>query len=95
MMEQFYIQDAGYYCAWCFTEKLAKIELTNLNYSLREINGEMFKKNYTTSLYGMLDLISHTKINLKNRIKLLLRKVLPKFMWKTLKKFYHKMRGIK
>ena len=91
----FVIQDAGYYCAWCFTEKLAKIELTNLSYSIREINREMFKKNYTTSVYGMLDLISHTKINLKNRIKLLLRKVLPKFMWETLKKLYHKMRGIK
>ena len=54
----FVIQDAGYYCAWCFTEKLAKIELTNLNYSIREINRTIFMRNFTTSLYGIVNLLN-------------------------------------
>jgi len=54
----FVIQDAGYYCAWCFTEKLAKIELTNLSYSIREMNRTIFMKDFTTSLYGIIHLLN-------------------------------------
>ena len=53
----FAVQDAGYYCAWCLTERMAKIELTNLHYSIREINKTIFKKSFTTSLYGVIKLI--------------------------------------
>ena len=54
----FVIQDAGYYCAWCFTEKLAKIELTNLSYSIREMNRTIFMRDFTTSLYGIIHLLN-------------------------------------
>ena len=91
----FVTQDAGYYCAWCFTEKLARIELTNTFFGLGEINRAVFKKNYTTSLYGVVDLISHNKINLSYKVKIFLKKVLPKSLWRKFKNIYHKLKGIK
>ena len=91
----FVTQDAGYYCAWCFTEKLARIELTNTFFGLGEINRAVFKKNYTTSLYGVVDLISHNKINLSYKVKIFLKKVLPKSLWRKFKNIYNKLKGIK
>ena len=91
----FVTQDAGYYCAWCFTEKLARIELTNTFFGLGEINRAVFKKNYTTSLYGVVDLISHNKINLSYKVKIFLKKVLPKSLWRKCKNIYHKLKGVK
>ena len=91
----FVTQDAGYYCAWCFTEKLAKVELTNMFFAVGEINKALFKRNYSTSLYGVVELISQSKSSFKYRVKLLLKKYLPNFMWKKLKKFYYKMKGKK
>ena len=91
----FVTQDAGYYCAWCFTEKLARIELTNTFFGLGEINRAVFKKKYTTSLYGVVDLISHNKINLSYKVKIFLKKVLPKSLWRKFKNIYHKLKGIK
>ena len=88
----FVTQDAGYYCAWCFTEKLARIELTNTFFGLGEINRAVFKKNYTTSLYGVVDLISHNKINLSYKVKIFLKKVLPKSLWRKFKNIYHKLK---
>ena len=54
----FVIQDAGYYGAWVMTENVAKVELTNLNYSIRQINKTIFMKSFTTSLYGMIRIIN-------------------------------------
>lgn len=54
----FVVQDAGYYGAWIMTENMARIELTNLNYSIREINQSIFMKNFTTSLYGVITVIN-------------------------------------
>ena len=54
----FVIQDAGYYGAWVMTENVAKVELTNLNYSIRQMNKTIFMKSFTTSLYGMIRIIN-------------------------------------
>ena len=65
----FVVQDAGYYCAWVLTENMAKVELTNLNYSIREINKTIFLKDYSTSLYGIIKIISEyqNKLSFKNK----------------------------
>lgn len=34
----FAVQDAGYYPAWCFSDNVASMEVTNLYYMLREMN---------------------------------------------------------
>lgn len=34
----FAVQDAGYYPAWCFSDNIASMEITNLYYMLREMN---------------------------------------------------------
>ena len=90
----FVVQDAGYYCAWCLTERMAKIELTNVYFAIGEINRAVFKKSFTTSLYGTVNLINQSKSSLRQRIKLLLKKVLPRFIWEKLKKVYYKMKVI-
>jgi hypothetical protein len=73
---------------------MAKIELTNVYFAIGEINRAVFKKSFTTSLYGTVNLINQSKSSLRQRIKLLLKKVLPRFIWEKLKKVYYKMKGI-
>ena len=91
----FVVQEAGYYCAWVMSEKLARVELTNLYFATSETNKALFTRNYSTSLYGVVELISQSKSSFRYKIKLLLKRILPKFIWEKSKGVYHKMKGIK
>lgn len=37
------VQDAGYYPAWCFSDNIAAIEISNLHYMLRTLNLDLMK----------------------------------------------------
>ncbi|QUB95274.1 rhamnan synthesis F family protein [Leptotrichia sp. oral taxon 218] len=87
------VQDAGYYGAWVMTEKLARVELTNLYFASSEINKALFRKRYSTSLYGIVEIISNSKGSLTYKFRLALKKILPKFIWNKLKKIYLFLKG--
>ena len=95
----FVIQDAGYYCAWCMNDRYAQVELTNLNYMLRNINRRLFAmyglQNYN-SMIGRLEYELYGKPNLcklitqkRRKLKVFLKKITPKPIWNLMKKIYH------
>lgn len=98
----FVVQDAGFYPAWGMTDKFARIELTNLNFMLREINRKVFDKYFTTSLIGMTDKMQHNMyFNISNKkrisrsLKEGIRKYTPRPIWKVFKWLYRSFGGKK
>lgn len=90
----FVVQHEGYYPAWVMTDKFAKIELTNIYFTLRELNVCLLQKYYTNNLYDMTDKI-RKNMNLvwtrESGFKALVKKYMPKGMWEFCKKIYYKI----
>ncbi|MNW47688.1 Rhamnan synthesis protein F [compost metagenome] len=84
-------QYEGYYPAWVMSDKLARIEITNLNYMLREINlavfeNGMYRYRYLNDIvYGIRQSIGKQK-SLRYSIKSLLKKYLPPKVINSLKR---------
>ena len=87
----FVVQHEGYYPAWVMSDDFARIELTNLDFMLREVNLALFEKYYTDNVYDMVQAI-RTKMILapaitkKRRAKEFVKKVLPSPIFNFLKK---------
>lgn len=87
----FVAQDAGYYSAWLMMEQFAQMEITNLQFMLREINLKLFANYYTTTLQDMTEKMSkHMRFDFTGRrkLKLILKKFIPKPVWNLMRKIY-------
>ena len=94
----FVVQDAGFYPAWCMTDKFARIEMTNLHFMLREINLQLFQHYYTTNLLDMTETMSEKmffKFTGRKGIKRTLKKIIPTRVWGLMRAVYHKLGGKK
>ena len=86
------VQDAGYYTGWLYSDKYAKIEITNLMYMLRELNNAMV----TIQQYGthreFVQMIKEQKFGLKTAfkrsVKFRAKKYLPASTVRMLKKIF-------
>lgn len=91
----FVVQHEGYYPAWLMTNSFAKIEVTNLHYMLRELNGALFGQlghhyghvHLVNSVLGNISLKSLMKKKLKAKGK----KYIPRPIWNILRKVRHKI----
>ncbi|MGZ7445310.1 rhamnan synthesis F family protein [Paenibacillus sp. TH7-28] len=78
----FIVQHEGYYPGWVMSDKLARIEITNLNYMLREINLALFENGMyryqplSEIVTGIRKTIGRKK-SIKYLVKSKLRKHLP------------------
>ena len=48
-------QDAGYYCAWCYSDKGAAIAITNYNYMLGNINKQLLNIGIAGPYYAVIN----------------------------------------
>ncbi len=78
----FAVQDSGHYCAWTFTDRFSKIELTNLAYMLRCVN---------IGTRAPIPAITKGRRRFKNFFK----KIIPRKMWKKMRESYHRKGGTK
>ena len=82
------VQHEGYFPAWVMSDKFARIEVTNLNFMLRELTLRLITKYPTQNL---LDMTQKMESNLEFKwtknmgIKELIKKLCPKFIWNFLK----------
>lgn len=92
----FVVQHEGYYPAWLMTDSFARIEVTNLHYMLRELNLALF--NNLGHQYGHIQMVHNiwghlsVKLIIKSKVKEKLKRVLPKPMFRFLKKVYKKIK---
>lgn len=93
-------QYEGYYPAWVMSDDYARIEITNLNFMLRELNTVLLNKYFTTNLLDMTEKMkAHMDFNwdmktiLKKKVKKILKKILPKPIFKLARKIYCNIRG--
>lgn len=96
----FVVQDAGYYSAWLMSERFAQMEITNLQFMLREINLKLFPNYFTVSLLDMTEQMKkHMYFDFscswRKRVKSILKKFVPKPLWNAMKKIYHFFGGKK
>lgn len=101
----FVVQEEGFYPAWVMVDTFAKIEVTNLNFMLRELNGVAFKMYGFNSHYGLIstmkyDIMQNQENNtaqtdaiIKKLLKEKIKNKIPKSIWKILKKIYHIFHG--
>lgn len=80
----FVAQDAGFYSAWVMTNRFARIELTNICYMLRNTNLALSQ----ISVNGMY-------LSKKQKIKKVLKIIMPKSIWEFMRKTYHLFGGKK
>lgn len=60
------VQDAGYYPAWCFSDNIAAIEISNLNYMLRTLNLDLMKAGMEGTFVVVEDSLSRSATALKS-----------------------------
>ena len=60
------IQDAGYYPAWCFSDNLAAIEISNLHYMLRTLNLDLMDAGMEGSFVAVEDRLANCTPAIKN-----------------------------
>lgn len=101
----FVVQEEGFYPAWVMVDTFAKIEVTNLNFMLRELNKMAFQMYGFNSHYGLVSTMKYTfnqneksnispvDVALKKLIKEKLKRKIPKPIWNLLKKIYHLFNG--
>jgi len=87
----FVAQDAGYYSAWGLTDAFARLEITNLNYMLRDIHQKFFENYSIHDRRHMLSLIACSGLgkqgySLLYLFKEKMRKVLPGSVWRFLQR---------
>ncbi|MDR6720358.1 rhamnan synthesis F family protein [Paenibacillus sp. 2003] len=91
----FVAQHEGYYPSWVMSDSFARLELTNSHFMLRELNLSLF--GTVGHHYSHVQLV-HTiwsrslKFLIKQKMKGILKRVLPKFAFNLLKKVYWKIR---
>lgn len=105
----FVVQEEGYYPAWVLAETFAKVEFTNMNFMLREINKVAFQEYGFNSHYGLISTMKY-RLNHKNNsneeyidsdhilrmlIKNKIKRKTPKVIWNPLKWMYKLFRGKK
>lgn len=82
-------QHEGYYPAWVLADSFARIELTNVNYMLSEINKQYFSK-YGPTYHPFLVMNLHNNflinVSWKDRLKIKLKKYLPQTAIESLKR---------
>lgn len=87
----FVVQHEGYYPAWLMSDNYARIEMTNLYFTVRELNKELFKKYFTTNLLDMTQKMN-TNMNFvwtrEIGFKGLVKKYCPKSIWNSARKVY-------
>ena len=89
-------QSAGYYSAWIMTDRNARIEITNLHFMIRELNVTLFSNYYTDNLQDMVSTMKQHMIFKfcgKKRVKIILKKIIPRPIWNKLRKVYHFFNG--
>ncbi len=93
-------QHEGYYPAWVMSDAFARIEITNLNFMVRELNSILLSHYFTTNLLDMTETMKDKMIfqwsashNIKLTIKKILKKIFPKKTHKSLRYMYNKVRG--
>lgn len=87
----FVVQNEGYYPAWLMSDKFAQIELTNLHFMLRELNGQLFQKYFTSNLLDMTQKMqTNMQFNWSKGMgpKFWLKKHCPKPFWEFMKKYF-------
>ena len=87
----FVAQDAGYYSAWGLTDAFARLEITNLNYMLRDIHQRFFEQYPIHDRRHLLSLIACPSLekqvyNLFYLFKEKMRSILPGSVWRWLKR---------
>lgn len=92
----FVVQSEGYYPAWVMTDRFARIELTNLHFSLREINISLFRQYYTTNLLDMTEKMkAHMVFKWRGgrAFKNTMKRIIPKPIWNAMRKAYCVLTG--
>lgn len=93
----FVAQDAGFYSSWVMSTKFAKIELTNLNYMLLELNKVIFadqRYQYFQHHYALVDALKNgvgLRLTIRARIVRFLKHKLSIKNFNRLKKIYRKI----
>ena len=87
----FVAQDAGYYSAWGLTDAFARLEITNLNYMLRDIHQRFFENYPIHDRRHLLSLIACPSLekqgyNLFYLFKEKMRSILPGSVWRWLQR---------
>ncbi|AQR97835.1 rhamnan synthesis F family protein [Clostridium saccharoperbutylacetonicum] len=97
------VQDEGFYPAWIMVDTFAKIEITNLSYMLRELNDVAFELYGNNSFNGLVSTMRYALDQNQNEmqtdkiirkfIKEKIKRKVPKFIWRVVKKIYHMFPG--
>ncbi len=89
------VQYNKYYSGVCYSNKYSAIDVTNYDYMLREINKTVFKKygpNYHKTVVENIindNSLSYSRA-IKEKMKSVIKKVLPKKMYTSMKRVYKK-----
>lgn len=93
-------QYEGYYPAWIMNDEFARIEITNLYFMVRELNSILFRNYFTTNLLDMTEKMRNNmyfkwdiQTSMKYKVKAFIKAILPKPVFKALRKVYRKVRG--
>lgn len=99
------VQEEGFYPAWVMVDTFASIEITNLNYMLREVNNAAFNLYGSNSFNGLITAMNmaiegnkqnntmESDILLRKLIKEKIKRKTPKSLWNFIKKIYHVFNG--
>lgn len=103
----FVVQEEGFYPAWLMVDSFAKIEITNLNFMLRELNDIAFKIYGFNSHFGLISTMKYslmkesannalaTDIIIRRQLKEKIKRKIPIPIWNMLKRIYHLFGGKK
>lgn len=100
----FMVQDRGYYAGVVYNNDYASIEVTNLDYTMRELNKVVFEKygpNYHKVVVDRIKndafehhtAVSSVKQRLVSKINVVMKKCFPKKLYYFIEKIYIKHRG--
>lgn len=91
-------QYEGYYPAWVMNDEYVRIEITNLYFMVRELNSVLFKHYYTTNLLDMTEKMKNNMYfkwdihtSMKYKVKAFIKAILPKPVFKAVRKVYRKV----
>jgi rhamnosyltransferase len=101
----FVTQQAGYYPAWILVDTFAKLEVTNLNFMLGELNKKLFQIYGFNTHHGLIDTMNSLIISgsaksdvdraLKSLLITRIKRTVPKRIWDILRKIYYLFRRSK
>lgn len=99
-MLPFLLQAEGFYSGWMFSDEDAGVELTNLEYLVRETNKAVFATYTPGMLQDMSKLIAGAQLEVqdlswKRKVKDKVKAIIPRKAYLVGKRFYFKIRGRK